>query len=194
MSHEEKGLSTIDIQSILLSAAELGDQTVLTTDSLQSFSVNANFAPNQGANPCITFPLLQGVGFITGIYKNCAPLIQSSVFFRDLQPAGQLNNNATSKFRIILEDGKTWLLYLTPQTPQGMESLNKTSNCEIKARLGFTGTVQVAKLPAGCSEDVYDRSAGAYAVSCTIRGSVENERGNYSLTWEKTGLSNPLIM
>jgi endo-1,3(4)-beta-glucanase len=179
---------------MLLSAAELGDQTVLTTDSIQSFSLNANFAPHQGANPVITFPLLQGMGFVTGIYKNGTPLIQSSVFFRELQPAGQLNNNATSKFRIILEDGKTWLLYITPQSGQEMENLNKTSNCEIKARAGFIGTIQVAKLPAGCSEEIYDRSAGAYAISCTIIGSAEGNKGNYSLTWEKGGLANPLIM
>ena len=134
------------------------------------------------------------MGFITGIYKNCTPLIQSSVFFRDLQPAGQLNNGATSKFRIILEDGKTWLLYLTPQAGQGMEKLEKTSNCEIKGRAGFTGAIQVAKLPGGCSEDIYDRSAGAYAISCTVSGNVENSKGTYSLTWEKAGLTNPLIM
>lgn len=134
------------------------------------------------------------MGFVTGVYKNCTPLIQSSVFFRDLQAAGQLNNGTTSKFRIILEDGKTWLLYLTPQNAQGMETLDKTSNHEIKARAGFTGTIQVAKLPHGSPEDVYDRSAGAYAISCTISGNVEGEKGNYGLTWEKAGLPSPLIM
>jgi endo-1,3(4)-beta-glucanase len=134
------------------------------------------------------------MGFVTGIYKNCTPLIQSSVFFRGLQPVGQLNNGATTKFRIILEDGKTWLLYLTPQAAQGVENLDKKSNWEIRARAGFTGTIQVARLPANCSEDVYDRSAGAYAVACTISGSVEGKKGNYSLTWEKAGLPNPLIM
>ncbi|KAE9975115.1 hypothetical protein BLS_002750 [Venturia inaequalis] len=182
------------IQSILLSAVELGDKTVLTSDSLQSFSLNANLSPHQGANPIVTFPLLQGMGFVTGVYKDCTPLIQSSVFFRNLQPAGQLNNGATSKFRIILEDGKTWLLYLTPQNAQGMETIDKTSNHEIKVRAGFTGTIQVAKLPHGSPEDVYDRSAGAYAISCTISGDVEGEKGNYSLTWDKAGLPNPLIM
>jgi endo-1,3(4)-beta-glucanase len=178
----------------LLSAAELGESTVLTTDSLQAFSVNANFAPQQGATPVITFPLLQGMGFVTGIYKNCTPLIQSSVFFRDLQPAGQIDNGATSKFRIILEDGKTWLLYLTPQSGQGMESLSMSSNSNIQGRPRFTGSIQVARLPAGCSEDIYDRSAGAYAISCSISGSVEGNKGNYTLSWNKTGQPNPLIM
>ncbi|RDI79040.1 hypothetical protein Vi05172_g10907 [Venturia inaequalis] len=187
-------INPIGIQSILLSAVELGDKTVLTSDSLQSFSLNANLSPHQGANPIVTFPLLQGMGFVTGVYKDCTPLIQSSVFFRNLQPAGQLNNGATSKFRIILEDGKTWLLYLTPQNAQGMETIDKTSNHEIKVRAGFTGTIQVAKLPHGSPEDVYDRSAGAYAISCTISGDVEGEKGNYSLTWDKAGLPNPLIM
>jgi endo-1,3(4)-beta-glucanase len=177
-----------------LSASELGESTSLIADSLEAFSANVNFAPRAGATPIITFPLVQGMGFITGVYKNCTPLIQSSVFLRDLIPLELINNGATSKFRILLEDGKTWLLYLTPHQGQGMEQLRKTSNTSIEGRNGYVGLVQVAKLPAGCSEEIYNRSAGAYAVSASISGNVEGSQGRYILSWSKAGYPNPLLM
>jgi endo-1,3(4)-beta-glucanase len=179
---------------VILSASELGESTSITADSLEAFSANVNFAPHVGAPPIITFPLLQGMGFITGVYKNCTPLIQSSVFFRDLIPLGLINDGATSKFRILLEDGKTWLLYLTPHRSQGMEQLSKTSNTGIQGRSGYVGLVQVAKLPPSCSEAFYDGSAGAYAVSASISGSVDGSRGQYTLSWIKAGYPNPLLM
>jgi endo-1,3(4)-beta-glucanase len=166
----------------------------LTVDSLEAFSVNANFAPRGGEAPIITFPLLQGMGFITGVYKNCTPLIQSSVFFRELIPVGSINGGATSKFRIILEDGKTWLLYLTPHSNQGMEQLTKTNNTCIQGRTGFVGVIQVTRLPTGCGEELYDRSAGAYAVSGNLSATVDGTRATYTLSWNKAGLQNPLLM
>jgi endo-1,3(4)-beta-glucanase len=134
------------------------------------------------------------MGFVTGVYKNCTPLIQSSVFFRDFQPAGHTNNGATSKFRIVLEDGKTWLLYLTPQSSGGTEQPNRTSNTSIQGRPGFIGVIQVARLPPGCPEDIYDRSAGAYGVFCTLTANVENNHSTYTFSWTKAGMQNPLIM
>lgn len=90
---------------MLLSASELNSATSLTTDSLDAFSVNANLAPSAGAAPIITFPLVQGMGFVTGVYKQCTPLIQSSVFFRELTAVGTIDNGATTKYRALLEDG-----------------------------------------------------------------------------------------
>ena len=94
----------------------------MTLDSLQAFSANANLHRVSGTPPILTFPLLQGMGFITAIYNGCTPLIQSSVFFRDVQPAGLFNNGATGKYRILLEDGKTWLLYVTTRSGSPRQS------------------------------------------------------------------------
>jgi endo-1,3(4)-beta-glucanase len=191
---EKLTTTTQGIQSVILSAAELGESTSVTADSLEAFSANANFAPRIGVPPIITFPLLQGMGFVTGVYKNGTPLIQTSVFFRDLIPVGLINNGATSKFRILLEDGKTWLLYLTPHQGQGMEQLTKTSNTSIQGRNGYVGLVQVARLPASCNEEIYDRSAGSYAVSASISGTAQGNRGQYTLSWSKAGFPNSLLM
>ena len=92
MSHIERGqlavapgsppeyfINPIGIQSLILSASELGNNTSLTLDSLEAFSVNVNLLPNATAKPAVTFPLVQGMGFVTGVYNNATPLIQSGV-------------------------------------------------------------------------------------------------------------------
>jgi endo-1,3(4)-beta-glucanase len=90
---------------MILSAQELGTSTTLTTDSLQPFSVNANLAPATEVPQIMTLPLVQGMGFVTALYRACTPLIQTSVFFRELLPAGVVNDGITSKYRVTLEDG-----------------------------------------------------------------------------------------
>lgn len=100
-------INPIGIQSFILSAAELSRQTVLTTNNLQAFSVNAVLQPQPGSTSNITFPLLQGMGFVTAIYTNLQPVIQSSVQFRSVAPM-PTSRNDVYKYRITLEDGKSW--------------------------------------------------------------------------------------
>lgn len=186
-------INPIGIQSMILSAAELEPSCVLTTDSPSAFSVNVNLSSGAGCPPLITFPLLQGMGFITGLYKCCRPLIQSSVFFRELTPCGQLRN-ITSKFRVVLEDGATWLVYLTPCGGNAQETLTMTNSTTLQGRDRFGGMIQVAKVPRGTSEDVYDCCAGTYAASCEISAEVTGDVCRYHLTWMKSGLQNALLM
>src|SRR6266516_3296034 len=94
------------IQSIILSAAELGNSTRLVTQSLTAFSVNVLLLPNPNSPPAIMFPLVQGMGFVTGIYNNSTPYIQSSVFFRSVVRVNQAPRGGVIKYRITLEDGK----------------------------------------------------------------------------------------
>ena len=90
---------------MILSAQELGTSTILTTDSLEPFSVNANLAPATNAPQIMTLPLVQGMGFVTALYRACTFLIQTSVFFREVFPVGVINDGITSKYRVTLEDG-----------------------------------------------------------------------------------------
>ena len=39
----------------------------LTTDTLTAFSANTNLVPSGATTPAITFPLVQGMGFISAI-------------------------------------------------------------------------------------------------------------------------------
>lgn len=188
-------INPVGIQSIILSARELGPSTALTTDSLEPFSVNANLAPAPGAPHIVTFPLVQGMGFVTGVYRNCTPLIQTSVFFRQLIPCGAVNRGVTGKYRLLLEDGRTWLAYVTPASINTQWfALRQINNTTIEAGPGFCGTIQIVKLPAGRDDAVLNDNAGAYPTSCTVSATADGDRAQYTFTWTKAGLSRPLIM
>jgi endo-1,3(4)-beta-glucanase len=58
------------IQSLILSALELGATTTLSMDTLTAFSANVNLLPSADAQPAVTFPLVQGMGFVTAIYRS----------------------------------------------------------------------------------------------------------------------------
>lgn len=183
-------LNPVGIQHMLLSANELSAGSRLTLDNLQASSVNVNLSRAGSAVPTITFPLLQGMGFVTAVYNKAEPLVQSSVFFRSFAPAGQVNGSS-AKYRAVLEDGTTWLIYTTPVLP-----LKQLNNTTISGSPGYNGTIQIAKLPGGAQDDIYDTSAGAFASTCTYSASfIDNGMMQYSYTWQKEGnTSRPLLM
>ena len=187
-------INPIGIQSLILSAVELGASTALTTNALEAFSVNAVLSPQLGSRSNITFPLVQGTGFITGLYCNLMPAIQSSVFFRDVT---QINSTREGvfKYRITLEDSKNWLLYAIPNDGQDPH-FKLVSNTQLQGKRGWSGTIQIAKNPAGHSgETIYDGSAGAFPTSGTVFGSVAGTTGTYQIQWRKGGFTNlPLLM
>ena len=78
----------------------------VTTDSLLAFSANANLHATAGAPPGITFPLVQGMGFVTAIYENFTPYIESSVFFNTVTPLPSPGTGIT-KYKLLLDDGNT---------------------------------------------------------------------------------------
>ncbi|KAL8630810.1 hypothetical protein Q9189_003479 [Teloschistes chrysophthalmus] len=190
-------INPLAIQSIILSAAELGSSTVLTMDSLQAFSVNANLLPYPGSLSKITFPLLQGMAFVTGVYSKLQPVIQSSVLFRSVSSAAN-SSIGIFKYVIVLEDGKQWLLYATPSNGQDPQ-FSLVSQTKILGTPNWFGYIQVAKNPAGSpGEYVYDNSAGVYPVAADLTASKSAQTGTYQFQWKKAGLTSrdapPLLM
>ena len=188
-------INPIGIQSIVLSAIELRESTVLTTEKLEAFSVNARLQPQVGASSSICFPLVQGMGFVTGIYTNLQPAIQSSVFFRSVVNS-KSPRSGIFKYTATLEDGKQWLVYAIPSNGQD-PAFKLISNTLLQGTARWSGTIQVAKNPTGASgEAAFDSSAGVYAATANVTGSVSGTIGSYQLSWTKAGHSKgqPLIM
>ena len=190
-------INPIGIQSLILSAVELGSSTVLTTSKLQAFSANAILSPQSGSSSNITFPLVQGMGFVTGIYNTLMPTLQSSIFFRSVTRVAS-PRFGVFKYRIILEDGKNWLLYAIPNNHQDPR-LQLVSNTRIQGLRFWSGIMQVAKNPAGAEvEATYDKSAGIYPTTAAVTGSTFNNIGTYTIAWRSEGLTSqtrpPLLM
>lgn len=189
-------INPVGIQSVILSAVELGKSTVLTTDQPKAFSAHVNLQPQAQSQAKITFPLVQGMGYVTGIYKNLRPAIESKVFFRNVEAAGS-PRAGVFKYRATLEDDRIWLIYVTPDNGADPK-LELVSNRLLRGPAGFSGTVQVAKKPGpNVTESFYDGSSGVYATEGSVSGSVSNTSGTYSLSWKKAGKNvdaTPLLM
>jgi endo-1,3(4)-beta-glucanase len=186
---------------MILSASELGNNTILTTDTLLGFSANVNLAVGPGAVPAITFPLVQGMAFVTGVYTNSTPLIQTGLSFNGasgLLYAGHVGDAATTvRYNVTLNDGHQWLIYLTPAPGSTVPVLTALNSSTLLGDQPFTGSVQIAKNPnAGLSSiAIYDNSAGVYPISGSVSGSTSGASGSYSLSWTKGGItSRPLLM
>ncbi|KAI4280093.1 MAG: hypothetical protein L6R38_004730, partial [Xanthoria sp. 2 TBL-2021] len=181
-------INPVAIQSIIISAAELGNNTILTTDSLQAFSANANLLPQAGSSSKITFPLVQGMGLVTGVYTNLQPVIQSSVLFGSVS-VGARSSAGIFKYQITLEDNKSWLLYATPRNGQDPQ-LSLVSNTELRGVFNWYGVIQIAKNPAGSSgEYIYDNAAGVYPTTVDLTASTFSQTGTYHFQWKKGGLT-----
>ena len=187
----------LGIDSLIISATELGGGTTLTTDTLEAFSVNVNLLALASTMPTITFPLCQGMGFVTGVYNVATPLIQSGVGIQNVTYAGAVVNGSTFRYRVALADGTTWLVYVTPLNDGYQEaSFTLISGGAIQGPGGFAGYIQIAKVPIGSedAETTYDGSAGSYPTAVDISGSVDGTVGSYTLSWTKAGTGDQTLL
>lgn len=189
-------LNPVGLQSIILSATELGASTVANTADVGGMSTRLILRPWEGSSQTITFPLVQGMGFITGLYSNLTPAIQSSIFFRKVVTAGS-PRPGIFKYQITLEDDSYWLLYVIPS--DGVDpQLQLESNTLLRGPPGFSGIIQTAKNPnSEEGEKFFDNSAGVYPVNANVSGSVTDSTGTYTISWEKDGkdaASTPLLL
>ncbi|CZT24362.1 related to glucan 1,3-beta-glucosidase [Ramularia collo-cygni] len=208
--------SPLGLDSMILSAAELTNVTTnttanttigipgLTTDSVDAFSINVNLFPHTWQTPIITFPLVQGSAFITGVYHWAAPMLQTGVGFDSIEYVGEVVANTTYKYRATLQNGYTWLVYISPDfelSPDYRDKVNKFTliNGTVVGPKDFNGFIQVAKMPGNTStapdsESIYDGAAGAYTTGASISGTVENTTGSYTFDWSKEGVANQSLL
>jgi endo-1,3(4)-beta-glucanase len=191
-------VNPIGIQSVVLSAVQLTSGTTLTTDSLTASSVNLNLQAPGWSSPTITFPLVQGMAYVTGEYHDATPLLQSAISYRSMTFVGMVPGTSTYKYRVQLADDRSWLIYVSPGNPSyAANKFTLIDAVNIQGPSGFSGTIQIAKLPYGSSgneETVYDASAGSYASAGSVGASVNGRSGSYSFTWTKKGRATQLLM
>lgn len=188
-------------QSLSLSAKELSNGTVLTTDSLTAESVHINLSPSRSAQPLISFPLVQGMAFVTGIYNGASVLVQTQQEFSNITDLGAVFQSSAANvygWSLSLKDDSTWLIYITCSPAASYMAPNSTfvkpklSLLDKRTLVGpsvFRGTVQVAKNPVGDSGlSAFNTAAGAYPETGKVSGSVSGGSGTYTLSWSKKGV------
>lgn len=182
-------ISPLGIRSLSLGAQELVPSSPVTTTKCTAFSVQLDItvSPRQR----LSYPIVQGMGFVTARYENLTPVLDSVVTVRHINPA-QAPRGGLQKWRVTLNDGKSWLIYACPDLSKGAHQLElrKERNNRIGSPCigrGWWGIIQVAKCPRQGDEGVYDDAAGAYCTGIALAGHVKNDQGWLDFKFEKVG-------
>lgn len=170
----------IGIKSFVFSSPEFVNEqnTSLGFSHLKHMSAQVQLKKSE--NQFIHFPLVQGMGFVTAIYRNLIPRIQSAVAFRNFTPMGSSNNG--QKYAITLENGITWLLYVTGPPVQ----LNLIDPNTIIGDRRVQGTV--FQLVADFKDEI-DSAAGCFPMDCELKSNVQGNIGEYSFHYTISGES-----
>ncbi|KAH6647977.1 family 81 glycosyl hydrolase [Truncatella angustata] len=185
-------INPIGIQSLCLSAVELGSTTALTLDTTGTQSVNVNLLNKSGGKIVITFPLVQGMAFVTAVYTGSTPVVSTGVLFKQVTKSTHGPKAGVTKYTMYLEDGRTWHVYAYSPNGDTLD-LNVINNGYAKASKPFNGIIQVAKDPGG-AESILDAAAGAYPTSVTLSGTATGSKGTYTFTYTKAGLMNTKLV
>lgn len=180
-------LNPIGIQSLVLSAKELGNKTFLSVDSITAFSARVLLTPDNKTAPAVTFPLVQGMAYVTGQYAGSTPLIQSGVYFRTMTRVTKNPKENVVKYTFTLEDGTVWRVYGWRTKGDNLD-LKVINNGVAESTKPFYGVIQVSKDPCtNGSEASLDDGAGIYPLTLKLTGSASDAKGSYTFDFEKDG-------
>lgn len=183
-------INPVGIQSMIISAKELGKSTVLTMDSIGPHYAKAYLKKDSKSAATITFPLYQGSVFTTAYFGGGTPWIQTGVYFRTMVQETKEPKSNVRKFNFVLADGTTWRLYAYKTKGDPLE-LKVTNNGLAVSTKPFYGFIQIAKDPkvARISEQVLDNGCGVYATGMSVSGSNTGTQGTYKFNWSRGGHS-----
>jgi endo-1,3(4)-beta-glucanase len=143
----------------------------------------------------MTFPVVQGMSFVTAGYRDAMPTIQTDgrgfVGF-----SGPIVVGKSVKYRVKDMNSRDWLIYvnIVPGVDYDATRFFKLDPNTIIGPPGFKGTVQVARNPLGIEgETIYDRASGAFVTEAMLSAVVNDNKGTYTLNYSKVGNS-PLLM
>lgn len=174
------------------SSAEMDSSQTMTASEIDHQSVDVTFAPGTGSGT-MTIPLIQGNAFLTSLYSGLTPQLFGGAFTSITGVTFKAGNAASvgSKYRVTINNGDTWLLYVFPKTAGSSATMTLTSSTLITGPAGFSGVLQIAKLPlnyATSDETVYDSAAGTYGTQNVISGSSTGAVGTYTFNFGAVSL------
>ena len=183
-------LNPLGIQSMILSAKELGKNTVLQVTEPTAFSARILLKKDaSSSSPTITIPIVQGMPYVSGYFSGGTPIIQSGVYFKSMTKVTTNPKANVIKYNFVLMDGRSWRVYAYRHKGDHL-NLKVINNGLAQATKPFYGIVQIAKDPkTSGSGQLLDDGAGVYPTGVKLAGSVSGSTGTYSFTFTRGGHS-----
>ncbi|GBL48334.1 hypothetical_protein [Candidozyma auris] len=178
----------VGVQRIVLSSSDFKEEPSFSLHSLSKFAATARFSSKSERDCYLDCPLVQGMGFVTGVYHNCIPKISSQVGFKSVE-GDTSPRSGTSKYKVELDDGTKWLVYVTLPEGATLELALKGKNEIIADKSVDDGIVQIC-FASDVDTKSYDAAAGCYASDASISASIDGNKCSYSLSYSTKGSSN----
>jgi endo-1,3(4)-beta-glucanase len=180
-------LNPLDMISWNMGATEFDSQMQMALDTPTQFTLNAKMSPSSG-DGVLTIPLVQGMGFITGIYDGLTPLLSTSgKAIIEFKKSAIENGH---KYKIGFNDGRTWLVYVFSSA--GTQFTLSQVGQNLQGSAPFNGYIQIAKIPPGNNgeeaEATYDQFAGTYVTEVELFGSTSGTTGTYGYKFTTSGV------
>lgn len=171
------------IKSIVFSAQEFDSPNDLSLNLGYFKHLSAQAYLQKNSDQYIHFPLIQGMGFVTAVYHNVQPKLQSAVGFLSFNLVQSFGN--IRKYNIMLQDQREWTLYVTVPDSVSLD-LNLLDGNTIAASQGVPEcTFQVV---VGDGNEI-DSAAGCYPTECSLTCSTTDSTGYYSISYSLAGSS-----
>lgn len=188
--------SPTNIKSFVFASTSFqsADDMELGFENPKHMSIQSSILLKSDKNKKITFPLVQGMGFVTAIYSGLNPKLQSAVGIRCFENLGKINGSKITKFSILLENEVKWSLYVFLDGSKVQP--NMEVDIDLKQIDGQTlvPVTDLSSLPLvfqliPSSHDCVDTIVGNYLVDCKLEGEVSNsDTGQYSFNYLVQGL------
>ncbi|KAG0262994.1 hypothetical protein DFQ27_001989, partial [Actinomortierella ambigua] len=202
--------------SMGLSAVEMDEHHEMTVSNMTEFGCLVTLMPaterdagrREGPLRFVRVPIVRGMAYVTGVYQDVTPRIYSNVMIRTMTKVDNTNTAGPgpgpgpqwSKYRFLIEDGITWLLYARADSASAPPLQLELRNNTVAVASGeFSGTIHIAKVPSGNdeAEAIYDASAGVYPVQGALdicEKYVEGGGAAYIIDWIVAGeVSRPFL-
>lgn len=179
-----------NLMSLCLSAQQFDHTSpAFSTSAWGPLSVFAKLSLNDGT---LYLPIVNGMGFVTGVYAKLRPVVSSQVGFRNVEGAVVLRPGITRQ-KVELENGHKWLIYTTSQTGKQITFSKRDPN-HLDCDTQEDGTVvQVTTIADDSWIPTIDSGAGAYATGVSLTGNATDDqkkatyRFEYALAGSSTG-------
>lgn len=188
-------INPLGIAQVVLSASGFDSGMTMEVDKMTLSSTRVVLSESNDASNYLEIPLVQGMGFASGIYHgSLSAKVGSSIGFNTLVSESSSNlAQGVLKYRITLLNGVSWLCYLIgPSNLASSDfSLQVTSENEIEANSSIDGLIlQLAVAPSETDYEVfYDQAAGMYVTDFQVRGVSDGSSASYEFAYTTQGES-----
>ncbi len=167
--------------------------------SYSKFSATLRYT-TANSNAYMDTPLVRGMAYVTAIYSNLSPVINTIHAILSINGQGATQGQAVSgtKFVLTFNNGQRWIVYSS-------QSITFTlSGSQLQATSPFNGYLMVV-MATQAQESIYDKHRGTYPVDAVVTTSIQfapsklvanqeqNDIATIEFQYKKVG-SSPLLL